>query len=87
MYEDLLLALQCVQEYERDPFANMFNTTKMAADCADAILALNAQLARVTRERDQYRDDSITLSLLLLCGAGRRGRLPESGKGSPDPLR
>ena len=87
MYEDLLLALQCVQKYEKDPFVNMFSTTKMAGDCADAILELNVQLARVSRERDRYRDDGITLSLLLLCGAGRRERLTEPGKGLKDPLR
>lgn len=80
MYEDLLLALQYVQKYEDDPMINMFNTTQMARDCSDALIEINAQLARVAKERDRYRNDSIVLSLMLLCDAGRSGRLPAAGE-------
>jgi len=80
VYEDLLLALQCVQTYKDDPMINMFNTTQMARDCSNALIEINAQLARVTKERDRYRNDSIVLSLMLLCDAGRSGRLSTAGE-------
>lgn len=73
MYEDLLTALHYLTQHKNDPQVNMFNIVRVAGDCADAITEMNEALARMTAERDQYRNDSINLSILLLCGGGQRG--------------
>lgn len=87
MYEDLLTALQYISQHRDDPMVNMFNISHIASDCTDAIAKMNEQLAQITAERDQYRNDSIQLSLLLLCSSGRTCRGADAQSIKPQTLR
>ena len=91
MYEDLITALRGVARCGDDPMVQMFNSCRMAEDCADAMQAINERLAAVTAERDRYREDSVVLSLMLLCGGKKNDREREerafralSGRKAPE---
>lgn len=66
MYEALLQALYYINAHKYDPAVNLFDITRIAADCAAAIEDLNRRLQDSQAEMEHYRADSVLLSLLVL---------------------
>lgn len=68
MYDDLVKALRNVESHKHDPEVNLFDVAQVAHDSADAIEDMNRQLISVEEKLEQFRQDSVILSLMVLTG-------------------